>query len=134
MSGPFYEGGRYWGRITEHKLGKAKTGMPQLILKFQVIGMVDPGNPDGNLLAVEQQYERTLFRTLLDGKRTHVPDYVLENLAALGFAGGTTSVLDQDHPQAMALRGKELAFYCEHEERQTEQGGQWVGTCEMREK
>ncbi len=117
MNGPYYEGGRYWGRITEHRLGKAKTGTPQLILRFQIMGMIDPGDPDGNLLAVDQQYERTVYRTLTDKNQTHVPEYVLEDLSVLGFAGGSTAVLDQDHPEAMPLRGKEMAFYCEHKEK-----------------
>ena len=58
---------------------------------------------------------------------------MLEQLSLLGFVGGSTLLLDQDHPQAMPLRGKELAFWCEHKPKQVQQGDQWVDTSEIRE-
>ena len=111
MARPFYEPGRYWGKITRQKLGQASTGTPQLVLSFTVLGKVDPADPDGNLLPVMQQYERTIFRSITE----KTIEWVGQDLETLGFTGGSYRQFDEDDPECCDLRGNELAFSCNHE-------------------
>jgi hypothetical protein len=117
MAKPFYEPGRYWGRITHQKLGETKTGKPQLVLSFLVVGKLNPVDPDGDLLPVPQQYERSIFRVITE----NTIDYVMEDLEALEFTGGSFQHFDEESPDCCDLRGKERAFSCKHDEDQNGQ-------------
>ena len=101
----FYEPGRYVGRVTNHVLGRTKTGKPQFILTFEVIGKADGGDVPAN-------YERSVFRVITD----KTVDYVMQDLDQLGFSGEKFGDLDVAESGVWDIRGQEFAFSCTHEE------------------
>ena len=103
-----YDPGQYWGKVTSHKMGKAKTGTPQFILQFELIGIMDPKNPDGELHYCPVA-ERTVFRAITE----KTIEWVLKDLELLGFTGDSFRLLDMDEGSFNCI-GQELAFYCEH--------------------
>ena len=110
MARIFYDQGRYWGKITRQRLGESSNGNPQLILSFTVLGKINPADPQGELLAVTQQYERTVFRTITD----KTIDWVLKDLETIGFTGGSYGQFDENASDCCDVRGKELEFSCNH--------------------
>jgi hypothetical protein len=105
-----YENGqRYWGKITSNKMGKAKTGTAQFILQFEIVGKINPADPDGDLLTCPTG-ERTVFRAITD----KTIDWVLKDLEQLGFQGESFRLLDMDEPGGVNFQNRELAFFCEH--------------------
>lgn len=125
-----FEQGRYWGKITHQRLGETSKGNPQLILSFQVVGKIDPSDPEGALQRCPE-YERSIFRTITD----KTLDYVIQDMDALGWFGNKWSQFDEGDRECVDIRGKELAFSCKHEPKQVldEATGKYVNTSEMRE-
>jgi len=111
MAKTFYEPGRYWGTITRQRLGETKTGKAQLVLSFQVLGKINPADPQGELLPVPAQYERTVFRVITD----KTIGYVTDDLLTLGFTGASFQDFDEGSPNCCDLRNHEHAFSCTHE-------------------
>ena len=111
MPAPHFQIGRYWGKLTNQQFGKAKSGNPQIVFSFLLVGMVDPKDPEGDLLACTQ-YERSIFRAITE----KTVEYVLEDLAALGFTGNSYQQISLDHPHCCDLRDTEIALFCQHEE------------------
>lgn len=111
---PYYEPGTYWGRIVHHQLGEAKTGTVQLIITFVVLGRVNPEDPDGDLLSVPSQQERTVYRAITE----NTIDIVKEDLRLVGCdPDALGSLTDLDERNGICnFRGQELAFQCRHEE------------------
>lgn len=109
--GPFYQPGRYWGRIVAQAIGMTSKNNPQFVLTFKVIGKVNPEDPDGELLPVSEQYERSIFKVITD----KTIDYVMEDLQKLGFDRETFKELDPNTPGFQSFVGNELAFYCDHD-------------------
>lgn len=105
----YEHGATYWGKVTSNKMGKAKTGTPQFILQFEIVGKMDPTNPEGDLLYCPVA-ERTVFRAITD----KTIKWVLQDLEKLGFTGDSFRLLDMDEPGGFNFIGTELAFYCEH--------------------
>lgn len=129
--GPFYQPGRYWGKVTRQHLGETSTGNPQIILSFEVKGMVNPADPEGDLLGVNANYERSVYRVITE----NTIDYVKADLDILGWYGVRWSQFDEGSSECVDIRGKEIAFICTHENKQTkdETTGKWVNTAEVRE-
>lgn len=107
----YYEMGRYWGRVTHQKLGKTKNGNPQLVISFLVLGKINAMDPEGDLLAVSQQYERTVFRVITE----NTIEWVEQDLDKLGWTGTDWSQFDETNPHCVSFVGTELAFSCKHE-------------------
>jgi hypothetical protein len=97
--------------MTNQQFGKSRAGNPQIVFSFLIVGEVDQADPEGDLLSCSQ-YERSIFRTITE----KTIEYVLEDLAALGFTGTSYQQLSLDHPQCVDLRGTEIALFCNHEE------------------
>ncbi len=116
-SKPFYQSGRYACKITGQALGKAGTGNPQFVLRFQVFGLVDPQDPS-RFIPAPQQYERTHYRTITEKT---VP-YLLEDLKILGFDGDSFRDLDPGTEGFCDFRGKDVDMWCAHE--QAQDGGE----------
>lgn len=106
-----FQPGRYWARITDQQLGYNNKGNKQLVLRFELIGRINPSDPEGELLPCDQ-FERTIFRVI--NENTLV--YVLDDLEILGFDGESWAQLDLSHAEACDLRGQELAVSCTHEQ------------------
>lgn len=108
---PYYDPGRYWGKITRQALGQSSKGNPQLVITFLVLGRMNPEDPEGELLPCGQNYERSVYRTITD----KTIDYVLEDLATLGFNGTSFGQLDPGVANHQSFIGQELALSCNHE-------------------
>lgn len=113
MSAPFYEVGRYACKVTKQALGEAKTGTPQFIMQFMVLGKVDPDDPS-RFIPAPAQYERTFFRAITEG----TIKYFLEDLKNLGFTGGSFKDLDPGSPNFQSLKGLGIDMWCNHEKGQ----------------
>ncbi len=103
----YYNAGRYWCVVTENAIGKNKKDNPQLVIRFQVKGGIDPQDPDGALVNTGEIYDRTMYRVITD----KTVDWVKKDLQALGFEGSGFADIT---PNCFA--GKELVFECRHEE------------------
>ncbi len=111
--GPFYQMGRYYGRITHQKIGETKKGDPQLILQFVVIGKVNPTDVDGTtMLPVEAEFERTIFRTIND----NTIDWLMQDLDTLGWYGQHWRDFDEGSSAFVSIVGTEHVFRCDHDE------------------
>lgn len=117
----FYQPGRYWGKITEQAIGKTSNGNPQIVLRFLVLGRINPANPEGDLLPVESQMERTFYRVITE----KTIDFVMQDLETLGFSGTSFSQLDPNHESSQDLTGKELEWSCSHESYQDDMKERW---------
>lgn len=103
----FYEKGRYRCRISKQGLTAASTGTTQFFLQFDVLARVIGPNAEAEV----QQYTRTMFRAITEKT---IP-YLLEDLQALGFHGGSFAELDPDNSSHQSFVGQEIAMYCNHE-------------------
>lgn len=106
MSTPFYEKGRYLCRITSQALGAAKTGTPQFVLRFQVIGLI---KFDGAEDVTE--YERTAYLYITE----KTIKYFMDAMRTLGFHGSSFKDLDPNTDGYHDFTGIEVAMYCDHE-------------------
>ena len=113
MSAPFYAVGRYACKITEQALGEAKTGNPQFVLRFKVLGLVDPDDPSKYIPAAAQ-YERTHYRTITEKT---IP-YLMDDLKTLGFQGTSFRDLDPQTEGFHDFRGGDIDMWCGHEQGQ----------------
>jgi hypothetical protein len=126
---PHYQPGRYWGKIIDHAVGQTKNGHPQIVIRFAVIGGVNPADPEGELINVGVSQERTMYRVITDKT---VP-YVQEDMKRLGLEGSPRQ-LDLNEDCAVDIRGKELAFFCKHEPTQDNSGLREVWSLAMERK
>lgn len=115
--GPHYEKGRYLGRITAQALGQANTGNPQFVLRFVVLGRVNPADPQGDLFPCES-YERTMYRVITE----NTIKYLTEDLETLGFQGESFRDLDPSSANCHNFVGQEHEFYCSHQAAQDGNG------------
>jgi hypothetical protein len=110
-SGPFYAPGRYWGRITHQKVGETKKGDAQLILQFLVRGRINPADPEGELLPVAGELERTIFRTIND----NTIDWIVQDFDTLGWYGQHWRDFDEGSSAFVSIVGSEHVFRCDHD-------------------
>lgn len=114
---PFYESGRYACKITSQAMGEAGTGNPQFVLRFKVMGLVDPGDPS-RYIPAPQQFERTFYRTITE----KTIEYFVEDLRTLGFTGKSFKELDPATDDFHDFRGSDVDMWCAHED--DSKGGQ----------
>jgi hypothetical protein len=128
--GPQYEVGRYWGKITHQRVSETSTKKAQLVLTFAVLGKVNLSDPDGDLLAC-QDGERSVYRAITDATM----EYIVADMDAIGWFGNKWSQFDENDRECVSVIGKELAFFCKHEDRNVkdEETGKWVASGELRE-
>lgn len=117
MAAPFYEPGRYACKVTAQALGEAKTGNPQFVLQFMVMGKVDPDDPS-KFIPAPAQYERTHYRTITE----KTIEYFAEDLKALGFTGASFKDLDPATPNFYDFKGQDVDMFCVHEKNQDGDG------------
>jgi hypothetical protein len=113
MSGPYYQPGRYWGRVTRQRLGTSSTGKPQLILSFVVKGKINPADPEGDLLPVGAENERTTYRSITDKTQ----DWVLQELDTLKWYGTNWQDFDENSSAFVSILGNEYPFSCLHKQK-----------------
>jgi len=98
--------GIYKAKITRQAFGKSKNDFPQFVLSFELIGKVTSGDD----LADCDPWERTSFMTLTQKS----VEYVLADLAEIGFDGDSFSKLDPETKDFHDFRGLVIAVTCEH--------------------
>ncbi len=108
---PYYEQVRYWGKVVGQQLGVSSNDNPQIVITFQVLGKLNPEDPDGELLSCGEHYDRSIFLTVT----SRTIEWVTRDLEQLGFDGNSFSQLDLNASDCCDLRGKEIAFTCKHE-------------------
>jgi hypothetical protein len=127
--GPQYEVGRYIGKVTHQRLGETSSGKPQLVLSFQVLGMVNLSDPEGDLFSCPQG-ERSIYRVITE----KTLDYAKSDMDSLEWYGDRWSQFDEENPSFVGIIGNEYAFFCKHEPKQAKNDdGEWVATDELRE-
>lgn len=119
--GPYYDPGRYWGKVTNQQLGQTSTGKPQIVISFTVLGKVNPADPEGELLPCGANYERSVFRVITD----KTAEWASQDLAKLGFTGERFSDVNLSSTTACDMRGNEAAFYCVHDEHEGKVREKW---------
>lgn len=103
----FYQAGRYRCEVTQQAMVKASTGTPQFVLKVRIIGIYTAPNDVDEL---QQQYERSIYRSITD----KTMPYVLRDLDALGFQGGSLAALDPHNPTHQSFVGIAVDCMCKH--------------------
>jgi hypothetical protein len=120
--GPQYEVGRYIGKVTHQRLGETSSGKPQLVLSFQVLGMVNLSDPEGDLFSCPQG-ERSIYRVITE----KTLDYAKSDMDSLEWYGDRWSQFDEENPSFVGIIGNEYAFFCKHEPKQAKNDdGEWV--------
>lgn len=121
-----YKAGNYWCKVASQQLGTTKTGKPQFVLTFDVVGMIDPDNAEGDLIAVDR-YERSIFRTITDS----TVDWLVEDIKHLCERGNIVfdlpsfSHLSPASPVYLDFKGVEFEGYCTHEEYEGKNREKW---------
>lgn len=118
----FYQPGNYLGRITTWGLGKSKNkGTPEFQIRFEVLGKINPNDPEGQLLPCTQ-YERTIYRYITTGTK----DFVIEDLEYLGYDKPSFRYLDPNVDGSHDFSNREIKVRCDHEEYQGEVKERWA--------
>lgn len=108
MASVFYQPGNYVGEVKEQRLGETKTGKPQFVIRFKVLGTpLD----EGEYAPVSQQYDRTIYMVITEGTMP----YVAEKLKRLGYAGKGFGPLDPDNASHQSFVGQVIDVWCKHE-------------------
>lgn len=103
-SSPFYERGRYLGRVVGQGLSESSKGTPQIVIRFKVLEF-ESGDP------VNQQYERTVYRAITE----KTMPYVTADLKVLGYTRDSFKFLDPKVQGFHSFDGQEAIFVCNHE-------------------
>ena len=119
MSKPFYEEGRYKAVVSGQALGKSSTGNTQFVLTFEILGGIDPTQPD-NLIRVGQG-QRSIFRSITE----KTIDWFVDDLKFLGYNRSSFQPLDPSHANHHSFKGMEIEVECRHKTYQGEQREQW---------
>ena len=92
--GATYNPGRYWGKATAQSFGKSKNkGTPQFAISFDILGAVNPSDPNGQLLNAAPG-TRTVYWYITD----KTAQYFAEDLERLGFNKPSLRFLNPDVP------------------------------------
>ena len=110
MAKIYYDVGRYWAKIVHQHLGESTNGFGQFETTIEILGSIDPENPDGDLLPCGEHFERTIYDVLSAKTQT----WVIENLRKLGFTSMVFDDFKLTSPSCCDLRGRELAVWCNH--------------------
>ncbi len=108
--GTYYDPSEYWCEIVDHGLSPAKTGTPQIFIKFKVLGRVNAADPD-QFDPDEHQYERIMYQAITAA----TVEFVLDKLEVIGFTGTAWSEFDRTNPNSQDLVGNSIKMYCKHE-------------------
>ena len=122
---PYYEPGTYLAEVIGQGFNEAKTGTMQFCLRFVPKLLFASGEEH----AVLQEYERTIFRPITD----KTLDWVLDDLAALGWQGNKWSELDPQTQNYHSFVGQEIKVKCLHEEYEGTMQERWQLFSEARE-
>jgi hypothetical protein len=120
MARPFYPVGRYLCQIKSQALGETSKGNPQLVLRFLVLGQINPADPGGALIP-HAQYERNAYRVINE----NTIEYAVKDLKALGYTRQSFKYLDPAVPDHHSFVGQQVEMYCGHREYNGEMKEEW---------
>lgn len=103
--------GQYLGRLKRQKLGETKTGKPQIVLSFDILGPVDETTEAG-YVPYDETYERTVFRVITE----KTVEYVEKDLEFLGVELSSWSEIDEDNDPCADIRGHDYKLRCKVEQ------------------
>lgn len=115
-----FDCGRYLCRTNRVELGEAKTGTAQIVIKFTPLGMIDPQDPEGELLKCPD-WERAIFRAVTE----KTMPWVTKDLAVLHYTHDSFRYLSPEDPQYDPLGGIDFEAVCEHEVYEGKQRERW---------
>ncbi len=115
-----YQPGEYWGDVVDHGFTEAKTGTPQLFVRFLVLGKVSATNP-AEYEESGEQLECTVYRPITD----KTIEFVTEDMERLGFHGTMFDEFKADGPGSFDIRGQQFKFFCKYEQYQGKQRPKW---------
>lgn len=116
-----YEPGRYHGRITNQGFSKTKKGGDQFFLVFDIIGKINPSDPEGDLLACNPG-ERTAYFTLTTDKNA---EFFVKDMKRLGCPMTSFGMLDPSQPNCHSFTNVEAEFTCEENNWEGKQNERW---------
>jgi hypothetical protein len=108
---PYYPEGKYVCEILDQALAETSNKNPQFVLKFKVLGTVDPKDPN-SYIAHPTQLERHYYRVFTENTMR----FALDELEVLGFVGDAESFsqLDPRTPNFVDFSGKQIDMICSH--------------------
>lgn len=106
---PQHDEGKYVVEIIDQGMGVTTNGNVQFVLKFKVLGKVDPANPN-NYFKNEVQSERAMYRVINE----NTIDFALDELRVLGFEGSSFSQLDPKDSKHVSFVGHQVDMQCQH--------------------
>lgn len=106
------EPGKYVAKITGHKLTESKKGTPQIAFSIDVLGRVNPADPE-TLDPEGAGLQRTIFRPVTDKSA----EWIWQDLDRLGFTGDVFEQLDeelaaQSNVAFISLAGRDVEVKC----------------------
>lgn len=107
MSLTYNDGSRYSGKIVKWGISESKNKTPQAFFMVMIEKEVDAKGETYDC----PQYERTVYRALTE----NTIDWVVDELAKLGFTGTSFNQLRPDDPNAHDFAGTEVKLRCKHE-------------------
>ncbi len=116
-----YEPGRYHCRITNQGFGKTKDGTDQFWIVFDVVGKINPADPEGDLLPA-MAGERTAYFTLKSEKNA---EFFVKDMKRLGCPMTSFGMLDPGQPNFHSFSGVETEFTCEENNYKGKQSERW---------
>ena len=119
MSKAYYEEGRYKGVVSAQALGKSSTGNTQFVLTFEILGGVDPTQPDSLIRVAPGQ--RSIFRSITE----KTIDWFVDDLKFLGYNRSSFQPLDPSHQNHHSFKGMEIEVECKHKQYNGETREQW---------
>lgn len=112
-----FDPGRYWCKVTDQGLGLNSKDNEQFYLKFEVVGRINPADPEGQLLDCPQGKERTVYRVIT----AKTFDWLKRDLKYLCECGkltpkfGGVEMLDPRTPGFVDFTNIEFETWCEHD-------------------
>lgn len=100
-------------------MSETKTGKPQFVLTFDLLGLRDPTQPDTLIRVTPGQ--RSCFRVITE----KTIDYVIEDLKYLGYDKPSFGPLDPSSPQHHSFKGQEIDVVCTHEDYEGNMQERW---------
>ena len=127
MAGIEFESGRYWCRVEEQFLGESSNGNPQFILKFGVVGKINPADQQGELLECPRGKGRSIYKAItkatIDWFKRDLKYLCEQGKLSTKFRG--FEYLDPNQPGYTDFTNTEFEAYCDHETYQGKTREKW---------
>lgn len=119
----YYPTGSYWATIVDHGISETDFGgtqpmTPQMFIKFEVLGQVNPTDKK-NFIAGLQRYPRKIQRSLTDepiesskNKGRLRIDAAIDDMEAIGFRGTSFAEFDRGQSSFQDFVGNSILVRC----------------------